>query len=71
MDVKSTWIPTWHQMDHVSWSFGLYSKPPLGGMPNTKPGDHGTLNAHKPLVYSNLSCVRTRMNRNTLLLAFG
>ena len=19
MDVKSTWIPTWHQMDHVSW----------------------------------------------------
>ena len=22
----STWIPTWHQMDHVSWSFGLYSK---------------------------------------------
>jgi hypothetical protein len=20
MDVKSTWIPTWHRMDHVSWS---------------------------------------------------
>ena len=19
MDVKSTWIPTWHRMDHVSW----------------------------------------------------
>ena len=25
MDVKSTWIPTWHQMDHVSWSLGLIS----------------------------------------------
>ena len=23
MDVKSTWIPTWHRMDHVSWSLGL------------------------------------------------
>ena len=26
MDVKSTWIPTWHQMDRVSWSLGLFSK---------------------------------------------
>jgi hypothetical protein len=26
MDVKSTWSPTWHQMDHVSWSLGLFSK---------------------------------------------
>jgi hypothetical protein len=26
MDVKSTWIPTWHQMDHVSWSLRLLSK---------------------------------------------
>ena len=26
MDVKSTWIPIWHQMDHVSWSLGLFSK---------------------------------------------
>ena len=26
MDVKSTWIPTCRQMDHVSWSLGLYSK---------------------------------------------
>ena len=46
MDVESARIPTWHQMDHVSWSFGLFQKPPLGGRPNTKPGDHGTLNAH-------------------------
>jgi hypothetical protein len=40
MDVKSTWIHTWHQMDHVSWSLGLFSKLPLGGRPNKKPGDH-------------------------------
>ena len=25
MDGWSTWIPTWHQMDHVSWSLGLFS----------------------------------------------
>jgi hypothetical protein len=25
MDVKSTWIPTWHPMDHASWSLGLFS----------------------------------------------
>jgi hypothetical protein len=24
--VKSTWTPTWHQMDCVSWSLGLFSK---------------------------------------------
>ena len=26
MDVKSIWIPTWHRMDHVSWSRGLISQ---------------------------------------------
>ena len=26
MDVKSTWIPTWHPMDCVSWSLGLFLK---------------------------------------------
>ena len=26
MDVKSTRIPTWHRMDHGSWSLGLFSK---------------------------------------------
>jgi hypothetical protein len=24
--VNSTWIPTWHRIDHVSWSLGLFSK---------------------------------------------
>jgi hypothetical protein len=48
MDVKSTWIPTWHPMDHVSWSLGLFfQKPSLGGRSDTKPlGDHGTPNTH-------------------------
>jgi hypothetical protein len=26
MVVKCTWTPTWHQMDHVPWSLGLFSK---------------------------------------------
>jgi hypothetical protein len=26
VDVTSTWIPTWHRMDHASWSLGLVSK---------------------------------------------
>ena len=26
MDVKSIWILTWHRMEHVSWSLGLFSK---------------------------------------------
>ena len=46
MDVKSTWITTWHWMDHVSWSLDYSQKPPLGGRSNTKPGDPGTSNAH-------------------------
>ena len=25
MDVKSSWIPTWHRMDHVSWPLGPFS----------------------------------------------
>jgi hypothetical protein len=49
MDVKSTWIPTWHQMDHVSWSFGLFSKStPLESRPSTKLEDHDTPNTHNP-----------------------
>ena len=46
MDVKSTWILTWHLMDHVSWLLGIFSKSSFGGGPNTKPGDHDTPNAH-------------------------
>ena len=33
MDVKCTWIPTWHQIDHVSWSLDCFQKPSLEGRP--------------------------------------
>jgi hypothetical protein len=33
---KPTWIPTWHQVDRVSWSIGLFSNTFFGGGPNTK-----------------------------------
>ena len=46
MDVKSTWIPMRHAMDHASRSLGLFSNPSLKGRPDTKLGDHGTPNAH-------------------------
>ena len=46
MDVKSTWILTWRRLDHVSWSLGLFQKPPLEGRPDTKLGDHYTPNVH-------------------------
>ena len=52
-------------MDHVSWSLGLFSKPPLGGRSNTKPGDHGSPNTQNcwfVLFYH----VKTHMNRTSL-----
>ena len=56
MDVKSTWIPTWHQMDHVSWSLELFSKPTLEGRPNTKLGDHGTPNVTTVGLFNFIMC---------------
>ena len=64
MDVKSTWILAWHQMDHVSWSLGLFTKKNLleiGLTQNWK--TTAFQNAHKPLIYSILSCVKTHMNK--------
>ena len=45
-DVKSTWIPTWHWIVHIYGHLDYFQKPPLRGRPHTKPGDHGTPNAH-------------------------
>ena len=56
MDVKSTWIPTWHPMDHVSWSLGLLQRLPLGGRPNTKSGDYGTPNIHNRWLFYFIMC---------------
>jgi hypothetical protein len=47
MDVKYTWIPTWHRkwiMFHGH--FAYFQTPPHGSNPNTKPGDHGTPNPY-------------------------
>ena len=46
MDVMSTYILTWHQMNNVSCHSDYFSKSPLEGRPNIKPGDPGTPNAH-------------------------
>ena len=47
MDVKSTW-KFLHGIQWIMFHGHLdyFQKPPLGGRPNTKPGDHGTPNAH-------------------------
>jgi hypothetical protein len=58
MDVKSRWICTGHQIDHVSWSLGLNQKPPPGGRPNTTERPwHSEIS--QPLIYYILSCVMT------------
>ena len=46
MDVKSTWIPTWHTWIMFHGHLDYFQKPPLGGRPNTKPRDHGTPKSH-------------------------
>ena len=46
MDVKSTWIPTWHRMDNVTCHWDCSQKPHAGDRPNKNLRDHGTLNAH-------------------------
>ena len=38
--------------DHL----GYFQKPPLGSMPNTKPGDHGTPNAHNFNLFYTIMC---------------
>jgi hypothetical protein len=47
MAVNSTWIP-YMASEWIMFHGHLdcFSKPPLGGRPYTKPGDHGTPNAH-------------------------
>jgi hypothetical protein len=46
MDVKSTWIPTWYQMDHVNGHLDYFQKRPLGGRPNTELENYVSSNAH-------------------------
>ena len=60
------WIPTWHRMDHVSWSFGLFSKTTSWRQAQHKTGKPWHSERSQLLIYSILSCVRTHMNRNLL-----
>ena len=46
MDVMSTWILTWHRMDHTHGHLDSFQKLSLGGRSDTKPGHHGNPNAH-------------------------
>jgi hypothetical protein len=47
MDVKSAWNPNMALNGScVDGHLDNFQKSPLGGRPNTKPGDHGTPNAH-------------------------
>ena len=66
MDVNSTRIPTWHPMDLVSWLFGLLSKNCLLEVGLTQNRETMALRILATVLYSILSCMRTRMNRNLL-----
>ena len=50
--VNARWMQSLHGFLHgINWimfhgHLDYFQKPPLGGRPNTKPGDHGTPNAH-------------------------
>ena len=50
--VNARWMSSLHGLLHdIKWimfssHLDYFQKPPLGGRPNTKPGDHGTPNAH-------------------------
>jgi hypothetical protein len=48
-----------------------FQRLPLGGSPNTKPGDYGTPKAHICWFYSILSYVKTHMNRIFFEIAYG
>ena len=70
--VNARWMYSLHGFAHgVEWiafhdHLDYCQKPLLGGRPNTKQGDHWHYERSQPLVYFILSCVKTRMNRNSL-----
>jgi hypothetical protein len=68
MDVKSTMDSFLHGIEWIMFHDHLvyFQKPPLGDKPNTKPGDHGSPNAHNRKKESTLSNVRTRMIKKSL-----
>ena len=66
MDVKCTWIPTWHPMDHGSWSPGLFSKTTSWRYAYHKTRRPWHSKRSQPWVYPLVSYVRNCMSRNLL-----
>jgi hypothetical protein len=74
MDQRNMWMQDGkvYMDSYMAWTrscmchFDFFQKPPLGGRPKTKLGDHGTPNAHNRWLILFLSCVRTYMNRISL-----
>ena len=64
MDV--TWIPTWHPMNYVSWSLGLYSQTTSCMSTYHKTRRPWHFEHSQLLIYSILACMRTRMNGHSL-----
>ena len=64
--MNARWLPTWHRMDHVTWLLGLFSNATFWRLSEQKTGRPWHSERLQPLVYFNLSCVKTRMNRNSL-----
>ena len=73
MDVKSTWIPTWHQMNHVLWSLGLFSKTIFleVGLTQNRETMALLMLTTVACIYLFLSCVMSHMNRTLFEIAFG
>ena len=59
--------PTRHRMDHVFMvTRAIFQRPSLGGGPQHETGRPWHTERSQPLVYFTLSCVRTRMNKDSL-----
>jgi len=68
MDVKSTRIPTWHRMDSVSWSLGLFFKNHLleVGLTRSRRETMALRTLTTVDLFYVISWVRSHMNRNSL-----
>ena len=53
MDVKSTHIPTWHQLEHISWPTELFSKTTSWRQAQHKTGRPWHSEISEPLIYYN------------------
>ena len=66
MDVKSTWIPTWHQLDRLFHKHLDYFQNHLLEIGLIQNHDTMALRDLTTVVYLILSCTRTCMNSNSL-----